>query len=209
MLRLRDGSEGGFGATRVKLPVPRAESPFDTRSDGKPFAGFLIVNDVLARPECGQRFDSLPCVLWGLHSFYEKEFSAVEQVAEHNEDAKGAWHPSNSVLTRDMRNSAVPAGNVSLAHGLPGEDRDAKKEPARCRRYKKREQQILGGVRKRRDRVRSRKITRDANRADDSAQAGEPVPQGRKRQKKEDARLKPGATKEIGKAKRDSSLRSE
>ena len=40
-----------------------AESPFDARSDGKPLACFLIVNHVLARPECGQRFDSLIAVL--------------------------------------------------------------------------------------------------------------------------------------------------
>jgi hypothetical protein len=73
---------------------PGAELTFDIRSDGKPLACFPIVNHILARPECGQRFDSLPCSLWGLHSFYEKEFSAVEQVAEHNEDAKGASHPS-------------------------------------------------------------------------------------------------------------------
>jgi hypothetical protein len=33
------------------VPLPGVESPFDTRSDGKPFAGFLIVDHVLARPE--------------------------------------------------------------------------------------------------------------------------------------------------------------
>src|SRR5215469_11032876 len=72
-----------------------------TRSNGNAFAGFLVVNDVLARLQLRQRFNPLPCSLEGLHGFHEMEFTAVEQVAEHSQDAIMGTHAPNSVLTRD------------------------------------------------------------------------------------------------------------
>ena len=57
-------------------------------SNGDSFSGLLVIDDVLARTDPCEHFNSSPCSLKGLRRRYQMQLSVIEHIAEYSQDAE-------------------------------------------------------------------------------------------------------------------------
>ena len=77
-----------------------------------------VINDILARPELGERLDTRFCSIEGLRCLYETQLSVVEHIADHIEDAEGLAHPKLQIGDDLLGGTVEPLSHQSGELGI-------------------------------------------------------------------------------------------